>query len=151
MKPGLSQLDLMAVDQGLLQEALDRASDRQEAYESAIREIEIMIGMDTDEMGFESDGDMLGYAADGLIMHAQAVLDGEGQDDDDGEEESEGMIRLRGQIRQLTEILDQCQDILGRYLPPDGISADQAISELLGVLDNRQTVQIINQIGEGEQ
>ena len=93
MKPGLSQLDLMAVDQGLLQEALDRASDRQEAYESAIREIEIMIGMDTDEMGFESDGEMLDYDADGLIMHAQAALDGEGQEEneeeDDGEEEGE--------------------------------------------------------------
>jgi hypothetical protein len=52
-----------------------------------------MIGMDTDEMGFESDGDMLDYDADGLIMHAQAVLDGEGQDDEeeasDGEEEEE--------------------------------------------------------------
>ena len=89
MKPELSQLDLLAVDQRLLQEALDRASEKREAYESAIREIEIMIGMDTDEMGFESDGEMLDYAADGLIMHAQAVLDGEGQDDDDEEEEEE--------------------------------------------------------------
>lgn len=86
MKPGLSQADLMAVDQGLLQEALDRASDRQEAYESAIREIEIMIGMDTDEMGFESDGEMLDYDADGLIMHAQAVLDGEGQEESKGDQ-----------------------------------------------------------------
>jgi hypothetical protein len=64
---------------------------------------------------------------------------------------SEGMIRLRDQIRQLTEILEDCQDILGRYLPPDGLSADQAISELLGVLDNSQTIQVIRQIGKGDQ
>lgn len=89
MKPGLSQADLAAVDQRLLQEALDRATEKQEAYESAIREIEIMIGMDTDGMGFESDGEMLDYDADRLIMHAQAVLDGEGQDDDEKEEEEE--------------------------------------------------------------
>lgn len=77
------------MDQRLLQEALDRASDRREAYESAIREIEIMVGMDTDEMGFESDGDMLDFAADALIMHAQAALDGEGQEENEEKEEEE--------------------------------------------------------------
>lgn len=78
MKPGLTQTDLAAVDQEQLQICLDNALSRREAYEEAIREVERLIGMDVDEMGFDSDGDMVEYAADALIAHAQAALDGEG-------------------------------------------------------------------------
>jgi hypothetical protein len=49
-----------------------------------------------------------------------------------------GMVRLRDQIRLWRGLVMDCQEILGRYLPPDGISADQAVSELLGLLDGPQ-------------
>ena len=85
MKPGLTQTALAAVDQFKLDGLLAKALSRREAYESAIRDIEQLIGMDVDEMGFDSDGDMVECDAATVIAHAQAALDGEGGDD--GEEE----------------------------------------------------------------
>ena len=38
------------------------------------------------------------------------------------------------------EIICAAQAILGRYLPPDGITADQAMNELLELLDGPDAV-----------
>lgn len=54
------------------------------------------------------------------------------------EEWEQGMVRLRDQIRLWRGLVMDCQEILGRYLPPNGIGADQAVSELLGLLDGPQ-------------
>jgi len=57
------------------------------------------------------------------------------------EEWERGMVRLRDQIRLWRGLVMDCQAVLGRYLPPDGIGEDQAINELLGLLDGPQWIE----------
>ena len=61
MRPGLTQADLAAVDQFKLDGLLAKALSRREAYESAIRDIEQLIGMDR-----RRDGIRLGWGYGGV-------------------------------------------------------------------------------------
>jgi hypothetical protein len=54
--------------------------------------------------------------------------------------ESNEISKLKLGPDPISEALEKAQDILMRYLVPDGIDAETAINELLGVLDNRRLV-----------
>ena len=41
--------------------------------------------------------------------------------------------------RELVKLIKDCQSVLADYLPPDGISKDQAIDRLLTLLDGPQS------------
>ncbi|MFA5261536.1 MAG: hypothetical protein WC450_09935 [Candidatus Omnitrophota bacterium] len=42
--------------------------------------------------------------------------------------------------RLLVEVIKNCQSILSDYLPPDGISEDEVIDQLLGILDDKNLI-----------
>ncbi|MFC2973045.1 hypothetical protein ACFOJE_12565 [Azotobacter bryophylli] len=42
--------------------------------------------------------------------------------------------------------LEQAQDILARWFEPDGISAEQAMNEVLPILDNKKLVRAQRQL-----
>ena len=50
----------------------------------------------------------------------------------------------------LRKVVNECQDILAEYLPPDGISEKEAISRLLKILDNGNFVVIQKEIKHSE-
>lgn len=58
---------------------LERARDRLERYESAIRAVEEMLGKAADELGFDPAGEMLDYSAEALMAMARK---GKGRSDD---------------------------------------------------------------------
>lgn len=46
--------------------------------------------------------------------------------------------------RQLKEVIVQAQDILLKYIVPDGIKPEEAIGELISLLDNAETMELLS-------
>lgn len=87
MKPGLTQMDLESVDLGELDKRLARAREALGEYDAAIAGVTKLLGMDSDELGFEQDEEMLDWDAEELVMRAQAMLSGEGEEEEEGKGE----------------------------------------------------------------
>lgn len=58
-------------------------------------------------------------------------------------ERSKLSVHAAQHIHELEEIIRYCQDVLAEHLPPDGMSAQDAISCLLEVLDGPRTRSVL--------